>query len=100
MTKIPPPSSPRVFSTGTLTLSNVTYAVPAVAEYAVLMGFVSTPSPRSTRMTVNPSCEENQSVYMEAGQGRWTCLSLASYGEAAKGSAQLVSLLWRNADTY
>lgn len=32
MTKIPPPSSPSVFSTGTLTWSNVMYAVPAVEE--------------------------------------------------------------------
>jgi hypothetical protein len=32
ITKIPPPSGPRVFSTGTLTLSNVTYAVPAAVE--------------------------------------------------------------------
>ena len=32
ITKIPPPSSPRVFSMGTLTLSKVMYAVPAVGE--------------------------------------------------------------------
>ena len=32
MTKMPPPSSPRVFSTGTLTLSKVMYAVPAAEE--------------------------------------------------------------------
>lgn len=55
MTNIPPPSCPSVFSTGTFTLSKVMYAVPAVAEYDVLMGLVSTPSPRSTRMTVKPS---------------------------------------------
>ena len=55
MTKRPPPSSPSVFSTGTLTLSNVTNAVPAEDEYAVLICRVSTPSPRSTRMTVKPS---------------------------------------------
>lgn len=32
MTNIPPPSGPSVFSTGTLTFSNVTYAVPAVGD--------------------------------------------------------------------
>lgn len=32
ITKIPPPSGPRVFSTGTFALSNVTYAVPAAEE--------------------------------------------------------------------
>lgn len=32
MTKMPLPSGPRVFSTGTLTFSNVMYAVPAVEE--------------------------------------------------------------------
>lgn len=32
ITKIPPPSGPSVFPTGTFTLSNVTYAVPAVGE--------------------------------------------------------------------
>ena len=32
MTKIPPPSGPRVFSTGALALSKVMYAVPAVEE--------------------------------------------------------------------
>ena len=55
ITNIPPPSWPNVFSTGTLTLSNVTNAEPAVAEYEVLMGFVSTPSPRSMSITVKPS---------------------------------------------
>lgn len=55
MTNIPPPSSPKVFSTGTLTLSKVTNEVPAVGEYDVLIGFVLTPSQRSTKMTVNPS---------------------------------------------
>jgi hypothetical protein len=33
ITKIPLPSGPRVFSTGTLTLSNVIKAVPAVGDY-------------------------------------------------------------------
>lgn len=37
-----------------LTLSKVTNAVPATDEYAVLMGLVETPSPRSINMTVNP----------------------------------------------
>lgn len=55
ITKMPPPSSPSVFSTGTRTWSNVTYAVPAEDEYDVLIAFVETPSPRSTRMTVKPS---------------------------------------------
>jgi hypothetical protein len=32
ITKMPPPSEPRVFSMGTLTLSKVIYAVPAVGE--------------------------------------------------------------------
>ena len=32
MTKMPPPSGPSVFSTGTRTLSKVMYAVPAVDE--------------------------------------------------------------------
>lgn len=32
MTKIPPPSGPRVFPTGTLTLSKVMNAVPAVGD--------------------------------------------------------------------
>ena len=66
MTKIPPPSSPRVFSTGTLTLSKVTYAVPAADEYEVLTGLVSTPSPRSTRMTVNPSSVLQPTVKLKA----------------------------------
>ncbi len=55
ITKMPPPFSPSVFSTGTWTRSNVTYAVPAEDEYDVLIAFVETPSPRSTRMTVKPS---------------------------------------------
>lgn len=57
MTKTPPLTGPRVFSTGTLTLSKVMYAVPAVEEYEVLIAFVSTPSPRSTRIAVNPFCK-------------------------------------------
>ena len=65
MTKIPPPSSPRVFSTGTLTLSKVMYAVPADEEYEVLIGLVLTPSPRSTRMTVNPSSVLHPTVKLE-----------------------------------
>jgi hypothetical protein len=36
------------------TLSNVTKAVPATDEYAVLIGFVDTPGPRSMSMTVKP----------------------------------------------
>ena len=51
ITKIPPRSGPRVFSTGTLALSNVIYAVPAAVEMLVLICDVSTPSPRSTRIT-------------------------------------------------
>lgn len=47
-------SSPTIFSTGTLTLSNVTKAVPADAEYDVLMGLVSTPSTRGMSRTVKP----------------------------------------------
>ena len=60
MTKMPPPSGPSMFPTGTFTLSNVTYAVPAVEEYEVLMGLVSTPSPRSMRKTENPDWPEDQ----------------------------------------
>ena len=37
MTKIPPPSGPRVFPTGTLTLSKVTNAVPAVGDWKSLV---------------------------------------------------------------
>jgi len=36
MTKIPPPSGPRVFPTGTLTLSKVINAVPAVGDWKSL----------------------------------------------------------------
>ena len=36
------------------TLSNITNAVPATDEYAVLIGFVDTPEPRSMRITVKP----------------------------------------------
>ena len=54
MTPIPLPSLPSVFDTGTRTLSNVTNAVPAEAEYAVLIGLVESPSQRGTRMTVYP----------------------------------------------
>ena len=43
-----------MFSAGTLTLSNVIYAVPAAVEYEVLICLVSTPSTRGTRNTVNP----------------------------------------------
>lgn len=54
MTAIPFPSLPSVFETGTRTLSNVTNAVPAAEEYAVLIGLVDNPSQRGTRMTVYP----------------------------------------------
>lgn len=56
ITKMPLPSSPMVFSTGTLTFSKVMKAVPAVGEYEVLMGLVSTPSDTclSTSITVKP----------------------------------------------
>jgi hypothetical protein len=54
MTIKPPFSGPNMFSAGTLTLSNVMYAVPAAVEYEVLICLVSTPSPRGTRNTVNP----------------------------------------------
>ena len=54
MTIKPPFSGPNMFSAGTLTLSNVIYAVPAAVEYEVLICLVSTPSPRGTRNTVNP----------------------------------------------
>jgi hypothetical protein len=54
ITRIPSPSFPRVFSIGAWTLSKVTNAVPAAAEYDVLTGFVSTPSDRSTRIVVYP----------------------------------------------
>lgn len=54
MTDMPLPSLPRVFDSGTRTLSNVTNAVPAVAEYAVLIGLVESPSQRGTKMTVYP----------------------------------------------
>ena len=43
----PSPIFPSTFPVGTFAFSNVTYAVPAAGEYDVLMGFVSTPSPRS-----------------------------------------------------
>ena len=36
ITKIPAPSDPKVFSTGTLTLSKVTKAVPAAEDYVSL----------------------------------------------------------------
>lgn len=35
-------------------MSNVTYAVPAAAEYAVLIGFVEIPGPRGINITVKP----------------------------------------------
>src|SRR5450756_1590952 len=54
MTNMPLPSLPSVFDSGTQTLSNVTNAVPAVAEYAVLIGLVESPSQRGTKMTVYP----------------------------------------------
>ena len=54
MTDMPLPSLPSVFDSGTRTLSNVTNAVPAVAEYAVLIGLVESPSQRGTKMTVYP----------------------------------------------
>jgi hypothetical protein len=80
MTKMPPPSGPSVFSTGTLTLSNVMYAVPAEGEYDVLIGLVSTPSPRSTRMTVKPSWTWHY-VRSIGRADLVTYLCLASYGE-------------------
>lgn len=43
----PLPTPPRTFSTGTLTPSKKTYAVPADAEYEVLILRVSTLSSRS-----------------------------------------------------
>jgi hypothetical protein len=52
MTGMPCPILPSVLATGTRTLSNVTYAVPAVAEYDVLMALVETPSLRGMRMVV------------------------------------------------
>lgn len=51
----PCPTFPSVFATGARAFSNVTYAVPAVDEYAVLMALVSTLSDRGTRMTTYPS---------------------------------------------
>ena len=54
MTDMPLPSLPSVFDNGARTLSNVTNAVPAVAEYAVLIGLVESASQRGTRMTVYP----------------------------------------------
>lgn len=54
ITDMPLPSLPSVFDNGTRTLSNVTNAVPAVAEYAVLIGLVESPSERGTKMTVYP----------------------------------------------
>lgn len=54
ITDIPLPSLPSVFDSGTRTLSNVTNAVPAAAEYAVLIGLVESSSERGTRMTVYP----------------------------------------------
>jgi hypothetical protein len=54
MTDMPLPSLPSVLDSGTRTLSNVTNAVPAVAEYAVLIGLVESSSERGTRMTVYP----------------------------------------------
>ncbi len=68
MTKMPPPSSPSVFSTGTLTLSKVMYAVPAAAEYDVLIGLVETPSLRSTRITVKPSSVLQPTVKLPLSQ--------------------------------
>ena len=72
MTKMPPPSSPSVFSTGTLTLSKVMYAVPAVDEYDVLIGLVLTPSWRSTRMTVKPSSVLQPTVKLRNGSAQDT----------------------------
>lgn len=54
ITDKPLPTSPRVLATGTRTLSKITYAVPAEAEYDVLIGLVDTPSPRSISITVRP----------------------------------------------
>lgn len=54
MTSRPPSSGPSIFSAGTLTLSNVMYAVPAAVEYDVLICLVSTPSVRGTRKAVKP----------------------------------------------
>lgn len=54
MTMKPLSSSPSRFSTGTLTLSNCTKAVAAAVEYDVLIGVVSTPSPRGISSTENP----------------------------------------------
>jgi len=50
-----------------LTLSKVTYAVPATEEYAVLICLVSTPGPLSTRITVNPVCRVLCEIQGEAG---------------------------------
>lgn len=52
MTRRPSFSGPIMFSLGTKTLSKVTYAVPAVWPYAVLICLVSTPSVRGTRNMV------------------------------------------------
>lgn len=58
---------PRVFATGTRTLSKVTYAVPAAAEYAVLMGLVETPGPRGINITVKPVFRvEIRSILLDA----------------------------------
>lgn len=72
MTDMPAPTLPSVLEIGTRTyfvgqskicrafnewmhtLSNVTNAVPATDEYAVLICFVSTPGPLGMRITVNP----------------------------------------------
>ena len=51
---MPLPTGPSVLMIGTRTLSNVTYAVPAAAEYAVLIAFVDTPGPRGINITVKP----------------------------------------------
>ena len=49
-------TGPSVLATGTRTLLKVTYAVPAVDEYAVLIAFVSMLSSRGTKTTVSPFC--------------------------------------------
>ena len=51
MTNIPPPSGPSVFSTGTLTFSNVTYAVPAVGDWIEPISRLENPHGHDTHIT-------------------------------------------------
>jgi hypothetical protein len=80
ITDIPLPTGPKVLAIGTRTLLKVTNAVPAAAEYEVLIGLVETSGPRGINMTVKPILFDHQNK-TNRGSIKKTCIRFAASGE-------------------